>query len=195
MDVTEGNILVGDINATLTNDPVLSTGIECNALKLAGKWSQLSSSQLSLQELTSTHLNQNGVPSHSSIQNVNWMNVNWNVNVNSRKCGKYHKMVMSILFKFHVVTFLETFFLNFGRRKVFSVEPLISLFWISGDVCPGLQSQGGSLACVLSHLHSTSIDEARTHDQKFLRTLNFTLYKYLRNQTQSELFKIYILSL
>ena len=68
MDVTEGNILVGDINATLTNDPVLSTGIEGNALKLAGKLSQLSSSQVSLQELTSTHLNKNGVPSHSNIQ-------------------------------------------------------------------------------------------------------------------------------
>ena len=27
--------------------------------------------------------------------------------------------------------------------------PLIPLFWTSGDVFPGFQSQGGSLACVL----------------------------------------------
>ena len=30
--------------------------------------------------------------------------------------------------------------------------PLIPLFWTSGDVCPGFQSQGGSLFCVLFHL-------------------------------------------
>ena len=32
--------------------------------------------------------------------------------------------------------------------------PLISLFWTSGDVCPGLKSQAGSLACVLPRLHA-----------------------------------------
>ena len=37
MDVIERNILVGDINATLNNEPGLSTGIEGNALKLQGK--------------------------------------------------------------------------------------------------------------------------------------------------------------
>ena len=36
MDVIEGNILVGDINATLNNGPMLSTGIEGSALKLEG---------------------------------------------------------------------------------------------------------------------------------------------------------------
>ena len=28
--------------------------------------------------------------------------------------------------------------------------PLIPLFWTSGDICPGFQSQGGSLACCLT---------------------------------------------
>ena len=28
--------------------------------------------------------------------------------------------------------------------------PLIPLFWTSGDVCPGFQSQGRSLACFLT---------------------------------------------
>ena len=32
--------------------------------------------------------------------------------------------------------------------------PLISLFWTSGNVCPGFQSQGGSLTCTLSCLHA-----------------------------------------
>ena len=38
------------------------------------------------------------------------------------------------------------------RTQVFFVGPLILLFWTSGDVCPGFRSQGGSLACMLSHL-------------------------------------------
>ena len=36
------------------------------------------------------------------------------------------------------------FFLNkFCRTQVLFVGPLIPLFWSSGDVCPGFQSQGG----------------------------------------------------
>ena len=35
-----------------------------------------------------------------------------------------------------------------------SVEVLIPLLWTSGDVCPRFQSQGGSLACILHHLHA-----------------------------------------
>ena len=30
-----------------------------------------------------------------------------------------------------------------------------TFFWISGDVCPGFQSQGESLACVLPRLRTT----------------------------------------
>ena len=30
---------------------------------------------------------------------------------------------------------------------------MISLFWTSGDICPGFQSQGGSLTCILPCLH------------------------------------------
>ena len=33
--------------------------------------------------------------------------------------------------------------------------PLIPLLWTSGDVCPGVQSKGGSLACMLCHLCAT----------------------------------------
>ena len=32
--------------------------------------------------------------------------------------------------------------------------PLIPMFWTSGDVSPGFQSQGGSLACVFRHLRT-----------------------------------------
>ena len=42
------------------------------------------------------------------------------------------------------------FFLNFWRTQVFFVGLLIPLFWTSGDVCSGFQSQGGSLACFLT---------------------------------------------
>ena len=40
------------------------------------------------------------------------------------------------------------------------MRPLIPLFWTSGDVCPGFQSQGGSLACVILRFTSgaTSAD-------------------------------------
>ena len=31
---------------------------------------------------------------------------------------------------------------------------LIPPFWTSGDVCPEFQNQGGSLACLLYHLHA-----------------------------------------
>ena len=41
------------------------------------------------------------------------------------------------------------FFFNFWKTQVFFVGPLIPLFWTSGDVSPGFQSQGGS-----PHLHA-----------------------------------------
>ena len=44
-------------------------------------------------------------------------------------------------------TFKSTIFL---RTLALFVGPLIPLFWTSGDVCPGFQSQGGSLACFLT---------------------------------------------
>ena len=49
-----------------------------------------------------------------------------------------------------------------NEMKGFFVGPLIPLFWTSGDVCPGYQSQGGSLACVLSRLRAMdSSDEMK----------------------------------
>ena len=49
--------------------------------------------------------------------------------------------------------FFSSFFLNFWRTHVLFVGPLIPLFWTSGDICPGFQSQGG-LACMLSCLRA-----------------------------------------
>ena len=42
--------------------------------------------------------------------------------------------------KFFLFSF---FFFNFSRIQVLFVGPLVLLFWTSGDVCPGFQSQGG----------------------------------------------------
>ena len=43
------------------------------------------------------------------------------------------------------------FFLNFCRTHVLFAGPLIPLFWTSGDICPGFQSQGG-----FPHLRASS---------------------------------------
>ena len=40
----------------------------------------------------------------------------------------------------------------FWRTQVLFLGPLMPLFWTSGDVYPGFETQGGSLACVLSRL-------------------------------------------
>ena len=42
------------------------------------------------------------------------------------------------------------FFFLICRTRVLFGGPLIPLFWTSGDVCPGFQSQGGFLTCMLS---------------------------------------------
>ena len=39
---------------------------------------------------------------------------------------------------------MALFCLNFCRTLVLLVGPLVPLFWTSGDVCPGVQSSGGS---------------------------------------------------
>ena len=51
-------------------------------------------------------------------------------------------------------TKISLFLINFLRTWVLFVGPLIPLFWTSGDICPGFQSLGGSLACMLCHLHA-----------------------------------------
>ena len=38
--------------------------------------------------------------------------------------------------------------------------PLIPLFWTSGEVYPGFQSQGGSLTCVLPRLRTTDVSDS-----------------------------------
>ena len=50
--------------------------------------------------------------------------------------------------------FFFSFFLNFCRTRVLFVGSLIPLFWTSGDVYSGFQSQGGFLTCSLSCLHA-----------------------------------------
>ena len=42
----------------------------------------------------------------------------------------------------------------YWRASVFSVEPLIPMFWTFGDVCPRFQSQDWFLACLFHHLHA-----------------------------------------
>ena len=37
---------------------------------------------------------------------------------------------------------------------------MIALFWTSGDICPGFQSQGRSLVCMLPHLHATNSSDS-----------------------------------
>ena len=39
------------------------------------------------------------------------------------------------------------------RTLVLFKGPMIPLFWTDGDICPGFQSQGGSLTFMLHHLH------------------------------------------
>ena len=70
------------------------------------------------------------------------------------------------------------FFIFKLRISVCFVGPLISLFWTSGDVCPGLQSQAGSLACVLPRLH------AMDPGIKLCVCQNFNFYFYPIHQTR-----------
>ena len=59
-----------------------------------------------------------------------------------------------------ITTFLgirwaENLFLKIFWRTLFCfVGPLTLLFWTSSDICPGFQSQGGSLACKHCCLHA-----------------------------------------
>ena len=46
------------------------------------------------------------------------------------------------------------------RAQVIFVGPLIPLFWISGDICPHFQSQGGSLTRVLCRLCATDSSDS-----------------------------------
>ena len=48
--------------------------------------------------------------------------------------------------KTHFFSFLTIFE---GHYFPFNISPVIPLFWTSGDICLGYQTQGGSLACVL----------------------------------------------
>ena len=59
--------------------------------------------------------------------------------------------------------------------------PLISLFWNSGDVCPGFQSQGGSPHLhALLPAHSGILSFASGATPADLLTAKPFLYKYMR---------------
>ena len=66
--------------------------------------------------------------------------------------GIYDRQRVPCFFLFFY--FVCCFFFNFCRTRVLFVGPLIPLFRTSSDVCPGFESQGGSLACVLPRLRT-----------------------------------------
>ena len=47
-----------------------------------------------------------------------------------------------------------------GGHQSFFVWPLVPLFWTFGDVCPGLQSQGGTFTCMLRLLHAMAFSDS-----------------------------------
>ena len=52
-------------------------------------------------------------------------------------------------------TRIDSCFLKKGLENAIPFwGPLVPLVWTFGEVCPGFQSQGGSLACVLFRLFS-----------------------------------------
>ena len=57
---------------------------------------------------------------------------------------------LSLFSLFKIQNYYTYYIAIFLRTEVLFVGPLIPLFWISGDFCPGFQSQGGSLACFLT---------------------------------------------
>ena len=61
---------------------------------------------------------------------------------------------------------LQLFFFNFRRASVIFVGPLIPLFRTTGNICPELQSQGGSPCLPASQLCTT-----KSSDSALLRHL------------------------
>ena len=66
------------------------------------------------------------------------------------------------------------FFKNFGGQMSFLWGHWYPPFWISGDVCPGFQSQGG-LASVLSCLHQNLERYEKMHFCQILVAFNYFL--------------------
>ena len=68
-------------------------------------------------------------------------------------------------FRYYSSLFVSVFCWFFFKKKIWRthvlfVGPLIPLFWTSGDVSPGFQSQGGSLTCVLLRLHTMNSSDS-----------------------------------
>ena len=77
----------------------------------------------------------------STIQFINkdsFCSVRANLFLRSTNHSVSHLFITTALYWMQVFVFLI-----FYRTQALFVGPLIPLFWTSGDVCPGLQSQGG----------------------------------------------------
>ena len=68
--------------------------------------------------------------------------------------------VMGVIRPYGCCTREETLFFKFWRTRVLFVGLLVPLFWTSGDVSSGFQSQGGFLACTLSCFGTTELIRA-----------------------------------
>ena len=73
---------------------------------------------------------------------------------NSNSASSYN--VLSNGFHYSSSYALNLFKKIFGGQSVLFVGPLISLFWTSGDVCPGIQRPGRSLTIL--HVLSPACD-------------------------------------
>ena len=87
-----------------------------------------------------------------------------------------------------VCILLECFFV---LKKI--VEPLITLFWTSGDLCPEFQSQDGSLASVLHRLNA--IDSSDSDLPQCVTECDKTLFQnrwpYKRSCTAHDCIRLY----
>ena len=87
---------------------------------------------------------------------------------------------------FFVDPSLQCFSKKLMRRRILSVASLIPLFWTSGEVCPGVQSQAGSFAWMFSCLCTTD-----SSDTPLVRHLLTVLRSYLQTLHQPLQIKVY----
>ena len=94
-------------------------------------------------------------PNNGIIIQLNWNALKWIELKCQVNAMQFHQIKIYMQSPLHPVLFqwesFFFFFLNFCRTQVLFVGPLIPLFWTSGDVCPGFQSQGG-----FPHLRASS---------------------------------------
>ena len=79
---------------------------------------------------------------HWFYEQVSWRQNHWQQKYIAYIYRCWYQCVLILLKFSHSNTHLLV-------QKSFFVGPLIPLFWTSGDVCPGFQSQGRFLTCTL----------------------------------------------